>query len=223
MSLNIQPVIIPEVNILDSEYTVSLYGMSVQHPKEWIARFGKVLYREHGVMDILEPSSKCEALFTVMWRPYQSLFLNHSFEETEVEQSMLQKGFKSFASPLGRGKKDREIPDPDDPEIYTKARVALQSYKNKVRAGFKNDFGEYKLLEDEETTFNTHYAIKEVSSFTAAHGVIKKSKIKVRRQSFYFVCPESKRLIILHSSVSLDDQNLYKECFDRFLATFRCH
>jgi len=201
----------------NKEYCVSLYGLSLDHPQDWIVRFGKVLYREHGVMDVLEPSSKCEAIFTVMWRPYQSLFLHHSFVEDEQDQNALQKGLDRLTG------KNKEIPETSDPDFNNKARIALQSYKTKVRKGFQNDFGQFKLLDDEEITLNSHYAIKETSQFMAAHGVIKRSKIKVYRQSFYYVCPESKRLMILHSSANVDKHEFYQQYFDRFLDTFCCH
>lgn len=205
---------------------LTIYDFVVEHPPTWVVRFGKVLYYEHGVIDILEPSERREAVFTILWRPYQELFRYHL---PKAQNIYLNKNrfLKKFSSSMGMNRaplSNEDIPSLDSfSGQEEKLTEILQSYQRQVERGMRSDFANFEKLEESVISFNGHVAIHEKVNFKVKKGLIRKFKAHIQRNQLYTVCPDSKRLIVLHTSVDIGKEEEYDKYFDNFFSTFKCH
>ncbi|MCF8110044.1 MAG: DUF1795 domain-containing protein [Desulfobacteraceae bacterium] len=206
---------------------LALYGLTLRHPVNWVVRFGKVLYHEHGIMDVLEPSDKREAVFTVMWRPSTSLFKYYS---PKIQDSRKPVGggkvVKAAASLVSAGKpalKDEDMPSFEDPDFFDVVANSLEAYRHNVRKGMKTDFSKFRVIDEKAITLNNHFAICEEVEFIIKKGFVIKRGMKVHRSQVYFICPHSDRLVVLHTTTAVDKKEMYSKIFQDIFDSFCCH
>lgn len=210
-----------------SDSMLALYGLTLKHPADWVVRFGKVLYYEHGIMDVLEPSDKRDAVFTVMWRPSTSLFKYYSPKIQESRKPGSSGKIVKAAAKLVNTRKqvlnDDDLPSFGDPDFFDVVANSLEAYRHNVRKGMKTDFSKFRVTDEKAITLNNHFAICEEVEFKIKKGFVVKRGMDVHRSQIYFICPQSDRLIVLHTTTALDKKDMYSKIFQDIFDSFCCH
>jgi hypothetical protein len=209
---------------MDWKY-LHLHDIKTIYPRDWLLRFSKVFYYEHGNLDLIEPTNR-RSLVTILWRPYQEVLRKYSpdaLETTYQNERNAYKKFKRLVSeqagidviPLSQ----HQIKQIENPFRDPIVKATLTNYHDKVHRSLNLECKDVRiLLQSKKDHHQGNFCIEEEIRMTIGLGMFRQKQYNMLRKQLFFICPQTKRLFTIFASAPEESFKEYRYLFDQIIS-----